>query len=180
MLDHPDGPSYTPYYCPKKIPFGKFFNNSAHSVGRFGLWIFPGYSPSITGKCGDTSGSAAAFDTLTSYSNDKGAEWVMSNNVQFKNFVIYDVISSGIETKTIVSNSNPNTDYSSYFYDANNGPSIVNAIIIGNSDPSARSAITSKGLVLAWDRGQLIQNVKFLNFPTNVAIGATTIAGKCT
>ena len=40
-----DGPSYNPNYCPKRQPLGRFFNNSAHSLGRFGLWIFPGYSP---------------------------------------------------------------------------------------------------------------------------------------
>ena len=179
ILDHPDGPSYSPNYCPKKIPFGKFFNNSVHSVGRFGLWIFPGYNPSTTGSCSDSTGSAATFDTLISYSNDKGAEWVMSNNVQFKNFIIYDTVSCGIETKTIISNSIPNTIYSAYFYNATIGPSIVNSIIIGNSDPLATTAITNKGLIIAWDRGQLIKNVTFINFPDNVAIGATTIQCIC-
>lgn len=37
ILEHPDGPSYTPNYCPRRIPLGSFFNNSAHSTGRFGM-----------------------------------------------------------------------------------------------------------------------------------------------
>jgi hypothetical protein len=41
------GPSFRKDYCPKKIPFGKFYNNSAHSCGRFGVWIFPAYTPSV-------------------------------------------------------------------------------------------------------------------------------------
>jgi len=34
LLDHPEGPSYTSQYCPNKIKFGTFFNNSVHSSGR--------------------------------------------------------------------------------------------------------------------------------------------------
>ena len=136
----------------------------------------------MSGSCWDSRGSLATFDTLISYSNDKGAEWVMSNNIQFKNFVVYDHTTSGIETKSIVSNKNANTPYSKYFYNDTNGPSIVNAVIIGNSDPAAVSSITNAGLVLAWDRGQLIENVTLINFPdaNSVAIEATTIAGVCT
>ena len=158
----------------------KEFENLINYYFFISLWIFPGYNPSVTGGCNDKTGSPATFDSLTSFLNDKGAEWVMTNNVQFKNFVVYDHATAGIETKTIVSNKLPNTPYSAYFYNANTGPSIVNSVIIGNSDPAATSAITTHGLVLAWDRGQLIQNVKLINFPTNVAIVGTSIDGTCT
>ncbi len=136
----------------------------------------------MSGACWDTRGSAATFDSLISYSNDKGAEWVMSNNIQFKNFLVYDQSTAGIESKTIVSNQDANTPYSQYFYNGAIGPSIVNSVIIGNSDPAAVSSITNIGLVLAWDRGQLIDNVTFINFPdaNSVAIGATSIDGVCT
>ncbi len=42
LTDHPEGPSFNINYCPKKIPFGVWSNNTVHSTGRFGLWIFPG------------------------------------------------------------------------------------------------------------------------------------------
>jgi hypothetical protein len=181
ILDNPDGPSFTSSYCPKKIPFGKFFNNSVHSVGRFGLWIFPGYTPTISGACNDRRGSPAKFDTFVSYRNDKGAEWVMSSNIQFRNFVVYDHATSGIETKTLVYHENPNTDYSPYFYNETSGPLVADSIILGNSDPTALTSPTNKGLVVAWERGILVKNIKFFNFPdaSSFAIGVTEIVGRC-
>ena len=46
LLDNPDGPSFTTNYCPKKIPLGRFYNNSVHAVGRFGyaIWYYFRYS----------------------------------------------------------------------------------------------------------------------------------------
>ena len=152
---------------------GKFYNNSVHSVGSYGLWIFPSYTP---------SSSPAVFDTFISYSNDKGAEWTSSNKVQFNNFIVYDHTTAGIETKTIQYNSDVQSNYSAYFYNESSGPTIMNSVIIGNSNSSSNSSITPLGLVIAWDRGELIKNVTFINFPdaNSVAIGATSIAGVCT
>ena len=76
LLDNPDGPSYTSNYCVKKQPFGVFYNNSAHSIGRMGLWIFPGFTPTVNGGCSETTMTIAHFDDFTSYRCDIGAEWV--------------------------------------------------------------------------------------------------------
>ncbi len=45
MHTHSTGPSFRSDYCPYMIPFGKFFNNTAHSTGIQGIWIFPKYLP---------------------------------------------------------------------------------------------------------------------------------------
>lgn len=107
----------------------------------------------------------------------------MSNNVQFRNFVIYDHFTSGIETKTIVSNKAVNTPYSATFFKESIAPLIADSIIIGNSDPltSGTTSISESGLVIAWDRGQLIKGVSFYNFPSagSRAIRGPFIDGTC-
>lgn len=45
MHEHPQGPSYDPTICPKEAPMGEFRNNTAHSLGWFGLWTFEDYFP---------------------------------------------------------------------------------------------------------------------------------------
>jgi hypothetical protein len=160
---------------------GSFFNNSVHSSGRFGLWIFPSYTPTVTGGCRDNRASVAKFSNFISWSNDKGAEFVESNTIQFKNFTVWDHYTHGIATNSIISNSNANSAYSNLFYDQKSGTSIEDSTIIGNSLNNAKS-YTPHGIVIAWDRGQLVNNVTFYNFPdpTTSAFIAPFIAGKCT
>ena len=181
MKDLPDGPSYTTSYCPKNIPMGKFFNNSVHSSGRFGLWIFPGFRPTASGSCSDATPKPAIFDTFYSYLNTKGAEWVDSNPIQFKNFIVFDHLQTGIETKTIIENANANTRYKNTFYSNATGPLIQNAIVIGNSDSSSSQSLSESGIVIAWDRGELLENISFYNFPskTSRSIRGTSIEGVC-
>ena len=105
----------------------------------------------------------------------------MSNPLQFRHFTVFDHASSGIETKTIVSNLNENTAYVNTFYSNQTGPLIADTVIIGNSDTSQGTSITESGLVVAWDRGQLLQSVSFYNFPSEGtrAIRGPIIIGTC-
>jgi len=161
---------------------GRFYNNSAHSCGRFGLWIFPGYRPTVTGACNDPNSRTALFEMFYAYSNDKGAEWVVSNSLQFRQLTVFDHATTGIETKTIFANEQVNTAYKSTFYSNTSGPLIADSIIIGNSNGALSSSISESGMVLAWDRGQLLQSVKFYNFPDagSRAIRGPFITGRCT
>ena len=45
LNDHPQGPAATNSLCPIHEPLGSFKDNIAHSVGRYGLRIFPGHQP---------------------------------------------------------------------------------------------------------------------------------------
>ena len=86
----------------------------------------------------------ARFYSLTTWSNDKGAEWVQSNSIQFRNFIVWDQFSEGINSHTIIQNQNPNTltstnIYSKTFYSNDTGPLISDSIVIGNSSNTALS-----------------------------------------
>jgi hypothetical protein len=193
LLANSEGPSYSSTYCPRNIPFGIFYNNSVHSTGRFGLWIFPGYTPTLSGSCLDTRPSVAKFYNFTSYSNDRGAEFVLSNFVQFRNFSIWDQYSSGIVTKTLVFNEYPYIASPSLvastvmpdmiahtLYNETICPLIADSFIIGNSTPDVQFNWKGcNGLVVAWNRGQLIKNVAFYEFPApyTQAIRAADLIG---
>jgi hypothetical protein len=111
-----------------------------------------------------------------------GAQYVQSNNLQFRNLVSFDHNSAGIETQTIIFNQNPNTNYMSSFYNESIGALVSNSLIVGNSDSTALVSITPAGIKVAWDRGLLIKNVSFYNFPDagSQAIIPTSIIGRCT
>lgn len=123
----------------------------------------------------------AIFEGLISYLNDKGAESVDSNNIQFKNFILWDHYSVSLETKTLKYNQDINSYEKSFFYNENLGPILKDSIIIGNSKSDDTKSVTTSGLVIAWDRGQLISNISFFNFPSEKShtIRATEILGRC-
>jgi hypothetical protein len=87
----------------------------------------------------------------------------------------------GITAKTIVSNENVNSNYGPTFYNPDIGSKISDSVIVGNSNSQELTSLGPSGLVVAWDRGLLVNNLRFFNFPdsNSHAIRATEIIGRC-
>ncbi|XP_051699933.2 fibrocystin-L isoform X2 [Oryctolagus cuniculus] len=176
MNNHPDGPSYDQNICQKRVPLGEFFNNTVHSQGWFGIWIFEEYFPMQTGSCTSIVPEPAIFNSLTTWNCQKGAEWVNGGALQFHNFVMVNNYEAGIETKRILA------PYVGGWGEAH-GAVIKNAKIVGHLDELGMGSTfcTTKGLVLPFSEGLTVSSVHFMNFdrPNCVALGVTSITGVC-
>ncbi|XP_053415184.1 fibrocystin-L isoform X2 [Nycticebus coucang] len=176
MNNHPDGPSYDRNICQKRVPLGEFFNNTVHSQGWFGLWIFEEYFPMQSGSCTSTVPVPAVFNSLTTWNCQKGAEWVNGGALQFHNFVMVNNHKAGIETKRILA------PYVGGWGEAS-GAMIKNAKIVGHLDELDMGSgfCTAKGLVLPFSAGLTVSSVHFMNFdrPNCAALGVTSITGVC-
>ncbi|XP_053372863.1 fibrocystin-L-like [Mercenaria mercenaria] len=172
MHDHPEGPSYTETVCPIAMPLGVFSNNSAHSFGWFGLWIFPDYFPKKD-ACGGTEVEPAVFDGLYAWNNDKGAEAVNSGALQFKNFVLVQNKLAGYEGKLVI-------DAPLYTDDA---PMIADSLIVGTTTviPGSEQGCTKGGIIFPYGAGFRAVNIRFVDFADSecAAFRFTRIDGTC-
>ncbi|KAG8537168.1 hypothetical protein GDO81_024971, partial [Engystomops pustulosus] len=176
MHDNPDGPSYDPNICQKFVPLGEFYNNTVHSQGWFGIWIFQNYFPMVDGSCTSSSPSPAVFKSLTTWNCQKGAEWVNGGALQFHNFTMVNNEDSGIETKRVVSRYVGG-------WGETNGAVLKNSIIVGHLDELGLGPnyCTARGITLPFDEGLTVSSLKFMNFdrPNCAAIAVTSIQGVC-
>jgi hypothetical protein len=94
---------------------------------------------------------------------------------------LWDHFSTAIDTKIIKGNDEANSRYKNTWDDENLSTMVKDVVIVGNTI-NGKPAVGQSGLTLGWDRGELIKNIKFYNFPNQgaSAIDATSIAGKCT
>ena len=172
MHEHPEGPSYTPDVCPIKTPLGVFQNNSAHSFGWFGLWIFPDFFP-LQDSCGNSAVEPAVFQTLTAWNNEKGAEAVNSGALQFDGFVLVQNKLAGYEGKKVL-------DVPLYTDDS---PMISNSLIVGTTSvaPDGTQGCTKGGIILPYGSGFIVKNVRFVNFADSscATFRFTRIDGTC-
>ena len=152
---HPGGPSFTTSVCPVNVPVLEFYNNTAHTQGWYGIWIFPTYFPKQGGSCSGSS-APAKFHNLTAWRTERGAEGVLVGAIQFHNFLMTDNEASGIEFQTV---SGPWGD---------EGPLVKDSVIIGYTEELAEgneaSRCTSAGIHLPKSKFLTVDGAKMINF----------------
>ena len=155
MLEHPQGPSYDPNICPQNVPLGEFFNNTVHSCGWYGLWVFEFYTPKEGGQCNSKVPVPAVFKKLTTWNSFRGAEWVEAGPIQFHEFLLANNFMSGVEHYF---NRGGGLPYSQ------RGAMVKDTVIISHLNSADRPPCTKRGIVLPLDDGLLFDNIKFVNF----------------
>ena len=159
----PDGPSFTRDYCPHKVGFGEFRNNTAHSMGQYGFWMFavntkvpydPHDGDESQGFCNGNP-SQAVIGSMTTWNCKRGFEIVHGTNIRIENQIHLDHTHAGFD---IMMSGGPL---------GTSGPGIHNSVVVGHSNISieTRSSIhcTHMGLALP-ENGYMINNVEFYNF----------------
>ncbi|XP_029299003.1 LOW QUALITY PROTEIN: PKHD1 like 1, tandem duplicate 1 [Cottoperca gobio] len=176
MHEHPDGPSYDGNICQKRVPLGEFYNNTVHSQGWFGIWIFADYFPMKDGGCRSSTPEPAVFRSLTTWNCEKGAEWVNVGTVQFSDFIMVNNEKVGIEAKRIL-------PWAVSSFGEKGGATMSNSTIVGYVDELGLGSdyCTHRGVIAPLDDGLSVLNTKFINFNRNscAAIGVAAIDGKC-
>ena len=95
LPENPTGPSFTTSVEPLHLPLGEFTNNSAHSFGWYGIWIFPSYHPGSASTCDERT--PAVFENFLSWRNVRGVEFSEVGAVQLKHSVMLDNQLAGVE-----------------------------------------------------------------------------------
>ncbi|KAK3740701.1 hypothetical protein QZH41_019065 [Actinostola sp. cb2023] len=167
MFERPDGPSFTPDFCPRNVPMKVCSNNTVHSCGRNGLWAFPHYHPQKGGGCKDVVAEPAYFDSLLSWNNERGVELVDIGAVVIRNSIILDNKIAGIEVVMADAKDSPW-----------GGAQIKDTLIISHSDinPAPNVLYTTSGIRTPQTHGLLVSGVTFVNFDQP---GCKTAAIQC-
>ncbi|XP_045124918.1 fibrocystin-L-like [Portunus trituberculatus] len=153
---HPSGPSATNSYCQNNEQMGQFFNNTAHSMGRYGLWVFSmdGYFPKSR-NCGG-SDQVAKWESFTVWHCDRGAEVVLGGALQFHDFVALDNEHAGLEMVKMLGG-----------FGEDDGPGIFNSLVVGHSALSSGSCSDeASGIIAPKQYLFSISDVTFVNFDT--------------
>ena len=147
---------------------GRFYNNSAHSCGLYGIWIFtagePGWRPKDgTRENGYCHGNpiTATFGDFTAWNNEIGVEVVESGAIRFENMTLLDNEKSGVELIHPIGVSRQNgEDYGA--------PTFKNSVVIGHSDvtadwPNGDTFCTETGVKSGWWGNDVeVRNILFL------------------
>ena len=154
----------------------EFYNNTAHTFGRYGLWIFPFYHPMKGSGCGHTIASPAKFEALTSWNNMRGAEVVAGGAIRFVNNVVLDNDLAGIEVVTANARNAPW-----------GGAMVKDSLIIGQSELKqyntkrigSQRDCTVAGIKLPGSPKLIVSNVTFFNFSSGSWCHAISPCAHC-
>ncbi|XP_045208899.2 fibrocystin-L-like [Mercenaria mercenaria] len=144
------GPSSTNSVNPSQVPLTVFRNNSAHSFGKYGLWIFKDYFPRNAGVV------PARVENFFAWNNEIGIQVVNSWPMHFINIALVQNKVAGYESRMFY-------DVPGYEEDS---PILKHSLIAGTTRvlPSAVQGCTRAGSILPHGRGFRISNVTFINF----------------
>ena len=172
MHEHPDGPSADTSICPRNVPLGEFTNNTVHSQGWFGLWIFKKYTPMVGGGCNSNVPEPAKFYNLTAWNCEKGAEWVDGGALQFREFFLVQNQVAGMDLK-LVSHAELWTE---------NGAMVADSVIAARTiDTTAlQEDPTRTGILCPFGFGLTISDSTFIGFNDGeqAVMGVAKIDGK--
>ena len=180
ILQYPDGPSRTTEYCPAKAPMGEFRNNSAHSNGLYGIWIFTAGEKGWTPQTGDLEHgwcngekTTATFGSFIAWNNEIGVEVVESGAIRFENMTILDNEKSGVELIHPVGAKRQNGEE----YGA---PTFKDSVVIGHSKitenwDNGDTFCMHTGVFSGW-WGNDVENVEFYNFDREECAALSTCA----
>ena len=148
---NPTGPSFDASVFPRTLPLGEFTDNSAHSFGWYGLWVFPSYTPN----------TPAVFQNFLSWKNERGVEFANVGALQLHNSTLLDNELAGFEATAL------HADWG--------GPLVKNLLIVGHSDVTAEdsSFCTVAGVKTPHTPYLTVESVTFVNFDRE---GCTSIA----
>ena len=157
---HPEGPSFTSSICVQSLPLLEFARNSAHSFGRYGLWIWRGWTPRQYGLCSGVSSrpeKTAHLLDFVAWNNEVGAEFVNAGAVQLVRAVILDNRRTGVEM----------TSLKSHWWSG--GPALVNSLVVGYSAVSdllnsSEPLCMTSGVKTPHSRFLSVINTTFVNF----------------
>ena len=179
MHEHPDGPSYDETIWPRNVPLGVFYNNTVHSCGRYGLWIFEVYDPKLGATPDSPVPVPAVFRKLTAWHNLRGAEWVECSAIQFWEFCLVENDMAGVEAFHI------HTFPGLAKYSKETGTLVKDTVIAASFD-RPRAPCTYLGMVGPLDAGFQAENIIFINFNkqmcgdrVSAAIGTVKIICTC-
>ena len=155
---NPEGPSFDSTICPRRLPLGEFSDNSAHSFGWYGLWVFREYHPSITGNCWDSRPSPAYYDRFLAWRNDKGVEFEQVGSLQLRDSIMMDNTLAGVEITDVSSDWSGEND---------DGPLVKDTLIVGYSAVTTEtqaSTCSQAGIKTPHSYYLTVSNVTFANF----------------
>ena len=152
---HPSGPSFTDTICPQNVPLGEFDDNSAHSMGWYGLWVFQTYFPKVNGACNGGADQPAIFNRLLAWKNNRGVEFHEKvGALQVRNSTMLDNELAGVEI----------TDNTGEW--GERGPLVKDVLIVGHSDLNSDDPdfCTVSGFRAPRSYYLTVSNVTFVNF----------------